>query len=193
VSMTVASAGEQDVSGGTTSATSVVSGGTQYVYSGTASGTVISNGGYQDAYGATSLTTVSSGGVEIVESGATANRTTVLSGGEIVEYYGATVTSLTSNTGAIVVVLSSGGIFPAAAVFEGATASPKGTSSLTAPVSSSAAAPAAEVTLAHLIHAMASFDEGPDSQGALFESVSGGAFQVESGTLAPDHHPLTHH
>jgi hypothetical protein len=52
---------------------------------------------------------------------------------------------------------------------------------------------AAEVTVAHLIQAMASFNAGRESQGALFESVSGGGFREESATLAADHHPSTHH
>lgn len=159
--------------------------GTQYVYSGTASGTVISNGAYQDAFGTTSLTSVSSGGVEIVESGATANSTTVLSGGEIVVYSGATVNGLVLSSGAIELLVSSGSIFPAAAVHRGATAT-KNSAEVTTPQSSTAT-PAAEATVAHLIHAMASFDAGREGQGALFESVSGGAFHVESGTLATDH------
>lgn len=45
---------------------------------------------------------------------------------------------------------------------------------------------------AHLIQAMASFNPGPGGHGALFESVSGGVLHIDSGMLAPEHHPLTH-
>jgi autotransporter passenger strand-loop-strand repeat protein len=186
VSISVASAGEQDISGGTTTATSITSGGVQYVSSGTASGTIVSNGGYQDDFGTTSLTTVSSGGIEIVESGATANSTTVLSGGEIVEYYGATLNNPVLSSGAIVVVLSSGGIFPGAAVIKGGVSSPKA-----APAA--ATEPASEVTVAHLIQAMASFNAGGESHGALFESVSGAAILDSSTALTVDRRPLLHH
>jgi len=173
VSINVTFDGEQDISGGSTTGTSISSGGIQYVYSGTASGTVISNGGYQDVFDATNIATVSSGGIQIVESGATANSTTVLSGGEIVVYSGATVSNLVLSSGATELLLSSGGIFPAGAFVKDA-------------------APA-EVTVAHLIQAMASFDVGSDGHGAVFESVSGGGFHEDSAALAADHHRLTHH
>jgi hypothetical protein len=39
---------------------------------------------------------------------------------------------------------------------------------------------------------MASFDAGSADQGALFDPVSGGAFHVESSTLAAEHHALSH-
>jgi hypothetical protein len=114
----------------------------------------------------------------------------VLSGGEIVVYSGATVNNLVLSSGGTELLLSSGGIFPAAAIRGAATQ--KSVSPLTAQGSSTAPV-AAEVTVAHLIQAMASFNAGTASEAALFESVSGGAFHVDSSTLAPDHHPLTHH
>jgi autotransporter passenger strand-loop-strand repeat protein len=122
-----------------------------------------------------------------VESGATANSTTVLSGGEIVLYYGATVNNLALNSGATELILSSGGIFTPAAIVNGG-ASQKSNSSQGAPVAATVG-----TTAAQLIQAMASFNAGSESQGALFESVSGGAFHVDSATLATDHHPSMHH
>jgi autotransporter passenger strand-loop-strand repeat protein len=190
ISVTVASAGEQDVYGGTASGTQVQSGATQYVYSGTANGTLVSNGAYQDAFDTTSLTMVSSGGVEIVESGATANSTTVLSGGEIVVYSGATVNGLILSSGATEVLLSSGGVFADAAAIRGGAFVPALSPAMK---SASAAASPAEVTVAHLIHAMASFGAGAQSPGALFDTGSAGALAVASATLAVDHHLLTHH
>jgi len=189
VSISLASAGEQDISGGTTSATSIASGATQYVYSGVASASVVSNGGYQDDFATTTNTTVSSGGIEIVESGGTANSTTVLSGGEIVVYYGATVNGLNLSSGGTELMLSSGGIFPTgAAVRRGATAKKNA-----AVLGASTASASAETTVANLIQAMASFNAGSANDGALFESVSGGGFHEETGRLAASHASLIQH
>jgi autotransporter passenger strand-loop-strand repeat protein len=193
VSMTIGAYGEQDVAGGATTGTIISSGGAQYVYSGTASASVISNGGYQDVYDTASSTTVSSGAIEIVESGATASNTTVLSGGEIVVYYGANVSGLTVSTGGTELMLSSGGVFTEGAVLLRGGHATRDLATRVMPEVNVTAPATAEVTVAHLIHAMASFDAGRSSDGSLFESVSGGALHEESGTFATDHHRLARH
>jgi autotransporter passenger strand-loop-strand repeat protein len=215
VSVAITAVGEQNVSGGTTTGTSVLSGGIQNIYSGTASGTVISSGGYQydagtaigatvlsggeqDVDGTASNTTVSSGGIEIVESGGNASNTTVQSGGEIVVYAGATVSGLVLDGGSEVFV-SSGGHFPAAAVEESTlTAQASDRSSdpgpaLSASLSSAPLPAPVELTVANLIQAMARYDAGTVSKGALFESVSGGLLDEHSAALAANHHALSHH
>jgi autotransporter passenger strand-loop-strand repeat protein len=192
LSATIAAYGEQDVTGGTTTGTLIASAGAQFVYAGTASSTVISAGGYQDVYDTTSVTLVSSGGVQIVESGAAANSTTVLAGGEIVVYYGASVSGLTVSNGGTELLLSSGQVFTEGAMMLHDAASASDTAQSTnidALIDKdSASPPPVEVTVQHLIQAMATFDATRPSEGALFESVSGGAVYQEAGTLAHEHH-----
>jgi hypothetical protein len=80
---------------------------------------------------------------------------------------------LVLSSGATELLLSSGAIFAADEVVKGAVP--------------------AEVTVAHLIQAMASFNVGSNSQGALFESVSGGGFHEDTAALAANDHRQTHH
>jgi hypothetical protein len=50
--------------------------------------------------------------------------------------------------------------------------------------------PDVDITVAQLIHAIASFDTWHSSEGALFEPVSAGALHEEFGIHAPDRHIL---
>jgi hypothetical protein len=91
---------------------------------------------------------------------------------------------LVFNSGAAELLLYSGGIFPAGASIRGA-----GTRKRCYAARIACEFYSVEVVVAHLIQAMTSFNAeanaGGSSQGALFESVSGGTFQVDSATLAP--------